>query len=102
MWEKCLCGENHVNSRIQAALLPAIAQQIRTHAGFQKILEKEIATCASVSTKEEAKAREDRLNLALCFFSKSNMFLKDFHVTWGASWLYLEQAGESSVFDYIN
>ena len=54
---------NHMNSRIQAALLPLIAQQIRTHAGFHKLPEKEIATCAEVSTKGEVKAG-DRTRLS--------------------------------------
>lgn len=55
-------GMNHMNSRIQATLLLVIAQQIRTHTGFQKIPEKEIAKCA-VSTKEEVKAGEDTSEL---------------------------------------
>lgn len=58
---------NHLNIRIRAALLPFIAQEIRTHAGFQKISEKDIATCAEVLPKEEVKAEEDTTEL---FFLK--------------------------------
>ncbi len=57
-----------MNSRTKAALLPVIAQQIRTHAGFQKIPEKEIATCAEASTKEEVKAGEDTSELRVKVF----------------------------------
>lgn len=67
---KCV---NHMYSRIQAALLPVIAQEIRTHAGFQKIPEKEIATCAPVSTEGEVKAGEDTAELRFQF---SFFFLK--------------------------
>lgn len=57
-----------MNSMIQAALLPVIAQQIRTHTGFQKIPEKEIATCAELSTEEEVKAGEDTSEQRLKFW----------------------------------
>lgn len=65
---KNVYGVNHLNSRIHVALLPVIAQQIRTHAGFQKIHEKEIATCAQVSTEEEARAGEETSELRFTFF----------------------------------
>lgn len=61
-------GVNHMNSRILVALRPVIAQQIRTHAGFQKIPEKEIATCAQASTEEEVKAGQDTSELRFKFF----------------------------------
>lgn len=97
-------------SRIQAALLPVIAQEIRTHAGFQKIPEKEIATCAPVSTEGEVKAGEDtaelRFQFIFFFWRKNKMFLQNFHVTWGGcaftEGLEWHQAGESSVFNNID
>lgn len=38
------------------AILPVVDQRIKTHDGFQKILAKEVATCAEVSTEEEVRA----------------------------------------------
>lgn len=78
-----MSGVNHMNSMIQAALLPVIAQQIRTHVGFQKILGKEIATCAELSTKEEVKAREDASEIRFkfsffFFFFKAKCFYRIF------------------------
>lgn len=72
---------NHTSGTIQAALLPVIAQQIRTHAGLQKILVREIATYAPDSAKEEVKAGVDTSELR--HFFKNKMFLPEFHVTWG-------------------
>lgn len=62
--ERSVYSVSHENSRIQAALLPVITQQIGTSAGFQKIPEKEIATCAEVSTEEEVKAGSLSLELS--------------------------------------
>lgn len=77
-----------MNSMIQAALLPVIAQQIRTWAGFQKIPEKEIATCAQASTEEEVKSGEDLSELSFKLKAKNDVFLQDVHVTWSGCCLY--------------
>lgn len=60
---------------ITAALLPLIASQIRTLADFQKIPEKEIATCAEVSSEEEVKSGKDTCELRFVFFKHVRTFM---------------------------
>lgn len=66
-------------STIQADLLPVIAQQITTSAGFQKIPGEEVATCAVVSAEEEVGAWKHTSQLRFFFLRK--MFLRDFYGT---------------------
>lgn len=58
-------------------ILPAIAQQISTSTGFQKIPGEEVATCAIVSAEEEVGAGNTCLSSD--FFRK--MFLHGFYGT---------------------
>lgn len=56
----------------QATLLPVIAQEISTSAGFQKIPGEEVTTCAAVSAEEEVGAWKHTSELR--FFLKENVF----------------------------